>query len=300
MPDLRAQLLQRIHDDLDDDLARSVYADHLLGLGGADAWHGELIRLSLDGGDPGRIQAILATRATRELGPLARLFEITWVRGFPERARARRWSDEHVTWLRESRHLPTLRSIEIPCTDPHGVDLMHAAPRALTGRITVVVIEDPCRVEIAQLLESDQFPALRHVGLLRTARMPPRPNTEVQAALLASALASQLTRISLWSARHERERWVSLAPPNLLQLDIYELDETYYTEVAFSYVRDASGALVEVSDPVIPVAAQMGFYRMPEMPEIVESWSRDKLRALEQRLLQDGYDREAAAVRTWL
>lgn len=297
MSDLRATLLQRIHDDLDDDLARSVYADHLLELAGVDAWHGELIRLSLDGGDPERIKTILEARETRALGPLARLFDITWVRGFPERARARRWHDEHVTRLVESRHLPTLRSIEIPYAEPPGVNQLHTAPRAITERITVIVAEDPPASSISPLLDSDQFPSLRHFGLLRTARMPPNPNTEVQGALLTSKLASQLTRISLWSRQNERQSWVALAPPNVMQLDIYELDETYYTEVAFSYVRDSGGSLEEAADPVIPVAAQMGFYRMPEMPDICDSWSRAQLQALEQHLVRDGYDAEAAIVR---
>lgn len=298
VPDLRAQLLQRIHDDLDDDLARSVYADHLLHHETADAWHAELIQLQLTGGDPARIAQIVHERKTRALGPLVRLFDVSWVRGFPERARTRHFTEEHVSRLLESRHLPTLRSIELPYVTPALVPTLLAAPRAITERVTQLIVADANLADVAELFESDQFPSLRTFGLRRDARTSPHhATTDMLEAVFASTLAARISRLGVWSPPGERLRWVRLTPPNLAQLDVFEHEYTRYTEIAFSYVRGSDGVLAQVVDPVIPLAAQMGFSHETNIWHLVEAWPPAQLHALEQRLLRDGLADEADAVR---
>lgn len=297
-PDLRAQLLQRIHDDLDDDLARSVYADHLLHHETADAWHAELIQLQLTGGDPARVAQILHERKTRALGPLVRLFDVTWVRGFPERARTRHFTEEHVARLVESRHLPTLRSIELPYVTPALVPSLLSAPRAVTERVTELIVADANLAELAPLFASDQFPSLRAFGLRRDARTSPHhATTDMLEAVLPSTLATRISHLGIWSPPGERLRWVRATPPNIAQLDVFEHEYTNYTERAFSYVRGDDGVLAQAVDPVIPLAAQMGFFHTTNIWHLVETWPPAQLLALEQRLRRDGRDDEAEAVR---
>ncbi len=296
VPDLRAQLLQRIHDDLDDDLARSVYADHLLHHETADAWHAELIQLQLTGGDPARVAQLLHERRTRALGPLVRLFDVTWVRGFPERARTRRFTEEHVSRLLESRHLPTLRSIELPYVTAALVPILLAAPRAITERVTELIVVDANLADLAELFESDQFPSLRAFGLRRDASTSPHhPTTDMLEAVFSSKLAARISRLGIWSPPGARMRWIHATPPNIAQLDVFEHEYTSYSENAFSYVRGGDGVLAEAADPVIPLAAQIGFFN--ETWHLVEALPPAQLHALEQRLLRDGLDDEAVAVR---
>ncbi len=298
MSDLRAALLQRIHDDLDDDLARSVYADSLIHHEAADAWHAELIQLQLTNGDPARIATIIDEQKTRSLGPLVRLFDVTWVRGFPERARTRRFSEEHVSRLLESRHLPTLRSIELWDVTPALVPTLLAAPRAVTERITELIVADASLADVAALFESAQFPALRTFGLRRDARTSPHhATTDMLEALFTSPLVARLSHLGIWSPPGEHSRWLHLTPPNLAQLDVFEHEYTRYTEIAFSYIRGHDGVLVEATDPVIPLAAQMGFFHLTNIAAVVETWSREQVLSLEQRLIDHGHEDEAGWVR---
>lgn len=296
-PDLRAQLLQRIHDDLDDDRARGAYADQLL-QHETDAWHGELIQLQLTGGDPARVAQILHERKTRALGPLVRLFDVTWVRGFPERARTRRFTEEHVARLVESRHLPTLRSIELPYVTPALVPSLLAAPRAVTERVTELIVADANLAELAPLFASDQFPSLRAFGLRRDARTSPHhATTDELEAVFTSTLAARISRLGIWSPPGERLRWVHLTPPNVVQLDVFEHEYTRYTERAFSYVRGGDGVLAQAMDLMIPLAAQMDFFHVTDLAYLVETWPPAQLYALEQRLRCDGLVDDADAVR---
>ncbi len=298
--DERQRLLARIHADLDDDLARSVYADHLLELGGHDAWHGELIRLQLDGAAPERVAELLRGHETRALGPIVRLFDVSWIRGFPERLRTRKWKDEHVLHLLASSHLPTIRAVE--CAFLRAVELpaLLAAPE-ITKRVTdlnVYCITHP--LFAALLAAADQFPRLRRLGLAIEPEPPvERLSPDSLGLLFESPLGQQLEHVQNAVLVGEREDWIPelrLAPRTLQQFDLLEVNRFGTAQHLTIFVRDATGVLTQSADPMLSIIAILRADGDAGIESETTSWPVEQLEAVAARLVGEGMQSEAATV----
>jgi len=304
MSDERQRLLERIHADLDDDLARSVYADYLLQHETADVWHGELIRLQLDGTDPTRVAQILNERKVRVLGPLVRLFEVTWRRGFPERLRTRKWTEEHVPRVVNSHHLATIQAIEIAFMRARHLPELLEATR-VTTRITELVIENLRPDQLTPLLEfAERFPRLRILGLaLEPASLPAnqRITLETLRAVFESRLGAQLERLQIGIPFGELDRWdvstISSTSSGVQQLDLLEVEYSALVRHVTPFLRGDDGRLVASVDPVVAIAAELRAGPVYDLEDRIECWPREQLRALERRLVSEGLAPEAALVR---
>jgi uncharacterized protein (TIGR02996 family) len=299
--DNRQRLLQRIHDDLDDDLARSVYADSLLELEERDAWHGELIRLQLDGGDPARIAELLRKHETRSLGPLIRLFDVTWVHGFPEQLRTRSWGEEHVPRLLESPHLPTIRSISISFMRTVDLPALIAAPE-IARRVVTLVTEGPSpRAFAALLAASEVFPNVRRLGFrLDPDRLPQAGLlTTSLPALFESGFGARVSHFQQAILPGHLEDWIAeFQSSSAQQVDLLEVNESGTPRHATSFVRDAPGQLVLSPDPVASQAALILFDGIPyDFYDSTNAWPNAQLLALADRLSAGGLVREAETVR---
>jgi len=299
--DLRAQLLQQIHDNLDDDLARSVYADHLLERGGDDMRHGELIRLQLDRADPELAKPIRDWQ-TRTLGSLARSYAVHWSRGFPERLRTRRWTREHVAPVVTSPYLPTIRAIEIGYMRGQQFSYLLAAPPELTSRVTELNVCSLTPAELDRLIAAaDRFPALRRLGLALEPMADP-PDERLTPASLAAVFASALQLDVLQKAITvgELDAWSSAlprAPARLRQLELLSVNDAGDAEAATVFTRSASGAFEPELDPLVPMIAMLRADGDAGFESETRAWTPAQLDELGARLALAGLLAEAKTVR---
>jgi uncharacterized protein (TIGR02996 family) len=157
-----AQLLSGIYEHPDDDARRLVYADWLLERGDE---RGELIHLQCAGGDPDRVQALLAKHGRRWLGKLALVLlpeGTVWERGFPVACRLRVTREADAENAAGDPGWTTIRSISLhgetgygtrtllqhpvlsSLRELHGLtcDGLHALPAPVASRLTCVTIDD--------------------------------------------------------------------------------------------------------------------------------------------------------------
>lgn len=297
--DRRRQLLEQIHTDLDDDLARSVYADHLLELGGDDAWHGQLIRLQLDGAE---LTKAIRDQQLRALGVLAQAYAVSWRRGFPERLRTRRFTREHIASVVTSPHLPTIRAIEIGYMRGQQFSTLLAAPEALTSRITELNV---CSLSPAQLdrliAAADRFPRLRRLGLALEPMADP-PDQRLTPAALAALFdgALQLDVIQKAITVGELAAWSSAlrgAPARLRQLELLSVNDAGDAEAATVFTRTAGGTFEPELDPLVPMIAMLRADGDAGFESETRAWSPGQLHELGERLAREGLDGEAKTVR---
>lgn len=300
--DVRARLLQRIHDNLDDDLARSVYADHLLELGGSEKWHGELIRLQLDNTAPDRIAKLLRDHQTRALGQLVHLYDVTWTRGFPERLRTRKWSREHVDHVVRSPHLPTIESVEIGYLRAVMLPKLLSAPKELTSRITELNLCAPTQPQLDELIAArSQFPRLRHLGLALEP-MEEAPNQLTPASLrklLESPLGARLEAVQKATTRGMVNRFVKVlddAPARLQHLELLTVNDSGDAESAIVMTRTANGFEPNL-DPLVPMIAMLRADGDAGFESETRAWPKAQLEELAERLADAGLTAEARTVR---
>lgn len=300
--DLRATLLQQIHDNLDDDLARSVYADHLLERGGAEAWHGELIRLQLDHAS-GRISKAIRDGQTRTLGQLARLFDVTWTRGFPERLRTRKWTRDHLEQLASSKHLPTIRAIQIGFMRSNLLPPVLAKP-AITSRITDLNVCSLTAPELIALCDAvERLPRLRCLGLGLEPMSDPadeRLSRDDIAALFESRLGNQLEHVQKAIEISERDFWLPVlarAPRTIRQVDLLEVSEAGDARLATVYTRNAAGVLVQSDDELLPPIAILRADGDAGFESETYNWPLAQFDLVAAQLEREGLDAEAITVR---
>jgi uncharacterized protein (TIGR02996 family) len=297
--DRRSQLLEQIYADLDDDLARSVYADHLLELGGDDAWHGQLIRLQLDGAELGKA---IRDRQQRALGLLARSYEVSWTRGFPERLRTRKWTRELIAPVMTSPYLPTIRAIEIGYMRGPQFGSLLAAPEELTSRITELNVCSLTPPQLASLIAAaERFPRLRRLGLALEPMADP-PDQRLTPASLAAVFASALELEVIQKAITvgELDAWSSAlrgAPPRLRQLELLSVNDAGDADAATVFTRSATGTFEPDLDPLVPMIAMLRADGDAGFESETRAWSLEQLRALGERLACEGLDGEAKTVR---
>lgn len=297
------QLLQQIHDNLDDELARSVYADHLLELGGDDAWHGELIRLQLDNALD-RMTKLLRERQTRALGPLVRLYEVTWTRGFPERLRTRMWTREHIAPVVTSPHLPTIRAIEVGYMHGQLFSYLLAAPVELTSRVTELNVCSLSPAMLERLIAATvRFPRLRRLGLAlepMADRIEQSLTPASLGALFESVLGAQLEVVQKAVTVDDLDVWSSelrRAPTNLRQLELLAVNDAGDAEAATVFTRSSDGAFEPDLDPLVPMIAMLRADGDGGFDSETQAWSRVQLHELGERLVREGLWAEAKTVR---